>query len=151
MGSGWRRDNRLRLHFWRFRLFNNRFNLNLNVLNDLFSGGFDEGFSGFFYRGYRFSLFSDFLSHQGIFFGDKLRCCINRRGNHFWMGGFNFHCVRCFSFNNLRFNHGCRFSHDSFYRGCGCNHLFGYRLFFNNLLRASNRVADPDFAGGHFW
>ena len=29
--------------------------------------------------------------------------------------------------------------------------LLGHSLFFNSLLRASNRVADPDFAGGHFW
>ncbi|SAJ25365.1 Uncharacterised protein [Enterobacter cloacae] len=141
--------NRLGFHFSLFDLFDNRLNLNLDVLNNLFRHRFDGNVCGFFCCGDRLSFLRDFFSHHGIFFGNDLRGGINRRSNDFRMGRFNFHSLRCHRVNNLRFNHGCCFSHDVFHRCYRCNHLFGHSLFFNSLLRASNRITDPDFTGCH--
>ena len=101
----------------------------------------------------------DVLCDNRVFFSNELRCGFNRRSNHFRVRGFNVNGLRrCFNglwfndlrlnflwLNDLRFDNGSRLHRNVFYGGDGCDNLFGDSLFFNSLLRTSNRIADPHF------
>lgn len=159
---GWRHGsgNRLGFHLWRFLFhdfgFTHRLDVKFDVLNHIFSNGFDNHVSGFFDSGCWLSVLRDVLCDNRVFFSNELRCGFNRCSNHFRVRGFDINGLwRRFNFlwfndlrlnflwlNDLRFDNGSRLHRDVFYGGDGCDNLFGDSLFFNSLLRTGNRIAD---------